>query len=74
MSRAPALRKLLAVEPLFPDEIFEVMGGHRLHVLQAIAELKRAGDLHTPGGPKHFRCRYRLTPAAQARAFGGAHA
>ena len=45
MSRAPVLRKLLAVEPLYPDEIFEVMGGHRLQVQQAIAELKQAGEL-----------------------------
>lgn len=74
MSRAPALRKLLAVEPLYPDEIFEVMGGHRLHVLQAINELKRAGELQMPGGPKHFRCRYRLTAPARANAFGGSHA
>lgn len=70
MTRATALRNLLAVEPLYRDEIFEVMGGHRLHVLQAIDELKRSGDLDTPGGPKHFRCRYRLTPKGRARAFG----
>lgn len=74
VNRAPALRNLLAVEPLFPDEIFDVMGGQRLHVLQAIAELKRSGELDTPGGPKHFRCRYRLTPKGRAAAFGGAHA
>ena len=78
MNRAPALRKLLAVEPLYPDEIFEVMGGHRLQVLQAIEELKRTGELHAPGGPKRLMVSFVVLPnrssngmrSGQSRPFG----
>lgn len=68
MSRADALRKLLAVEPLYPDEVYEVMGGERRDVLDAIIELKRAGHVHPIRG---IRSRYRLTEEGQAQAFGG---
>lgn len=73
MSRAPTLRKLLAIEPLYRDEILSIMGGDRVQVGQAIGELARNGDLE-PVRPGDIRARYHLTPAAQATAFGGAHA
>lgn len=72
MSRAPTLRKLLAVEPLYRDEIFLCMGGETRHVQAAITELAKAGDLRIP--PASVITRYRLTPKGQAAAFGGAHA
>lgn len=73
MSRAPVLRKLLAVEPLYRDEIFEAMGGERHEVVEAMAELVKAGDLPRID-PSQIRRRYQLTPRGQAAAFGGAHA
>lgn len=73
MSRAPALRKLLAVEPLYRDEILSIMGGDRVQVGAAIQELARNGDLE-PVRHGDIRARYHLTPQAQAFAFGGAHA
>lgn len=73
MSRAPALRKLLAVGPLYRDEIFDAMGGDRRQVVAAMAELVKAGDLPRID-PTHIRRRYQLTARAQANAFGGAHA
>lgn len=70
MSRAPVLRKLLAVETLYEDEIYMQMGGDRLDVAAAIKELVRAGELH-PLYSRTFRSRYRLTPEAKAKAFTG---
>lgn len=69
MTRAPALRKLLAVEPLYRDEIFEVMGGNPFEVSQAITDLRRSGDLQ-PVREDWLRQVYRLTDEARARAFG----
>ena len=73
MMRTDALRKLLAVEPLYHDEIFEQMGGDRATVATAIKELTRAGELLPRYAPT-FRSRYRLTQQARARAFTGAPA
>ncbi len=70
MSRAPVLRKLLAIETLFEDEIYMQMGGDRLSVAAAINELVRAGELH-PFCSRTFRSRFRLTPEAKAKAFAG---
>lgn len=73
MSRTPVLRKLLAVEPLWEDEIYMQMGGDRLEVAAAIKELARGGELR-PLYSRTFRSRYRLTPEAKAKAFAGAPA
>lgn len=68
MSRADTLRKLLAVEPLYPDEVYDVMGGDRASVAQAVKELIRAGHLtHLCS----YRSRHRLTQKGMAQAFGG---
>lgn len=68
MTRVAALRKLLAIEPLFQDEVYEQMGGDRATVTQAIIALTRAGELLPRYAPT-FRSRYRLTPAAKAGVF-----
>lgn len=71
MSRAPVLRKLLAVETLYEDEIYMQMGGSRESIHEAIKELLRSGEMQ-PLYSRSFRSRYRLTTEARARAFTGA--
>lgn len=68
MSRADALRKLLALETLYLDEIYLQMGGDLESVTTAIKELTRAGEL-LPFYSRTIKSRYRLTPEAKARAF-----
>lgn len=69
MTRAEALRKLLAIGSLYRDEIFEAMGGNPFEVSQAITDLRRSGDLQ-PVREDWVRQVYRLTDEARARAFG----
>ena len=71
MTRAEALRKLLALGSLYRDEIFEFMGGDPFEVSDAITELRSSGDLQ-PVREDWIRQVYRLTDEARARAFGGA--
>lgn len=73
MTRADALRKLLAIGELYRDEIFAAMGGNPFEVSQAITALRRAGDLQ-PVREDWVRQVYRLTDEARARAFGGVKA
>ena len=69
MTRAEALRKLLAIGSLYRDEIFEAMGGNPFDVSQAITDLRRCGDLQ-PVREDWVRQVYLLTDEARARAFG----
>jgi hypothetical protein len=69
MTRAEALRKLLAIGSLYRDEIFTAMGGDPFDVSDAISELRRAGELQ-PVRENWIRQVYRLTDEARARAFG----
>ena len=73
MTRAEALRKLLALGSLYRDEIFTAMGGNPFEVSAAISELRCAGELQ-PVLEDWIRQVYRLTDEARASAFGGAHA
>lgn len=68
MTRAEALRKLLAVGELYRDEIFAAMGGNPFDVAKAISELRRAGELQ-PVREGWIRQVYRLTDEARAQAF-----
>ncbi len=68
MTRADALRKLLALGGLYRDEIFTQMGGDYLTVASAIEELRVAGDLE-PVREDWLRQKYRLTTAACMKAF-----
>ena len=70
MTRAQALRKLLAIGSLYRDEIFEFMGGDPFEVSDAITELRCAGELQ-PVREGWIRQVYRLTDEARARAFEG---
>lgn len=69
MTRAEALRKLLALGGLYRDEIFAAMGGNPFEVAKAITELRRSGDMQ-PVREDWVRQVYRLTDEARARAFG----
>ena len=68
MSRAPALRKLLAIGGMYRDEIFTAMGGERADVVSALFELQKAGELR-PIRHNYVRQVYRLTDGARAVAF-----
>lgn len=73
MTRAEALRKLLAIGELCRQEIESVMGGDQSEVADAICQLRLNDELMyvRDGRQQTF---YRLTDEARARAFGGAHA
>lgn len=74
MTRAEALRKLLAIGELCRQEIEAVMGGSRAEVACAMQTLRVSGELlHVRDGRQQIF--YRLTDQAQAVAFvGGANA
>jgi len=59
MTRADALRKLLAHGGLYHDEIYAIMGGDREQVLQAMQELAKAGEIQ-PVNPARTRQKYTL--------------
>lgn len=66
MSRADALRKLLALSPLYRDEIYLVMGGCRETVDRAIHELETA-QIVSPVNPLRIRTRYRLAERTRSQ-------
>ena len=70
MTRAEALRKLLAIGALCRQEIENVMGGEPAEVAGAISTLRARGEIVyvRDGRQQTF---YRLTDEARARAFGG---
>ena len=72
MTRADALRKLLALGSLYKDEIFLAMGGDRSQVMQAIEQLSSIGDIH-PINHKSIRQLIRLTAEGRRKAFGKSH-
>lgn len=69
MTRAEALRKLLAIGELCRLEIENVMGGESSEVAGAISALRASGEIVyvRDGRQQTF---YRLTDEARARAFG----
>ncbi|GAB2531278.1 hypothetical protein [Simplicispira piscis] len=73
MTRAEALRKLLAIGALCRQEIENVMGGEPAEVAGAISTLRASGEIIyvRDGRQQTF---YRLTDDSRARAFGGSHA
>lgn len=71
MSRLDALKKLLALGELCRPEIEQVMGGDRIELVNAMAELHASGDvLYVKDGRQQTYLR--LTDAAIASAFQGA--
>lgn len=73
MSRAPVLRKLLAVGELTRQEIENAMGGEPSDVAAAISALRATGEIvYVRDGRQQTY--YRLTDAARASAFTGTSA
>lgn len=70
MTRAEALRKLLAIGELCLAEIEVVMGGSRAEVAGAIHALRSGGELvYVRDGRQQIY--YRLTEQSRATAFAG---
>lgn len=69
MTRAEALRKLLAIGELCRQEIERIMGGEQSEIAGALSDLRASGELvHVRDGRQQTF--YRLTDDARARAFG----